>query len=100
MSKKIVAFQGEAGAYSEAAAYHYFGAETQTLPCKSFDELFAAVSEGRATHAHARRHRRGLRRGAQLELRAEHEATLVELAEEQARHFARLRAARLAQTGR
>jgi len=50
MSKKIVAFQGEAGAYSEAAAYHYFGAETQTLPCKSFDELFAAVSEGRATH--------------------------------------------------
>ena len=50
MSKKIVAFQGEAGAYSEAAAYHYFGAETQTLPCKSFDELFAAVSDGRATH--------------------------------------------------
>ena len=50
MSKKIVAFQGEAGAYSEAAAYNYFGAETETLPCKSFDELFAAVSEGRATH--------------------------------------------------
>ncbi len=50
MSKKIIAFQGEAGAYSEAAAYKYFGAETETLPCKSFDALFAAVSEGRATH--------------------------------------------------
>lgn len=50
MSKKIVAFQGAAGAYSEAAAYAYFGSETETLPCKNFDELFAAVSEGRATH--------------------------------------------------
>ena len=53
MTKKIVAFQGEAGAYSEAAAYNYFGAETETLPCKSFDSLFAAVSEGRATHGMA-----------------------------------------------
>ncbi len=53
MSKKIIAFQGEAGAYSEAAAYNYFGAETETLPCKSFDALFAAVSEGRATHGMA-----------------------------------------------
>ena len=53
MIKKIVAFQGEAGAYSEAAAYNYFGAETETLPCKSFDALFAAVSEGRATHGMA-----------------------------------------------
>ena len=50
MSKKIVAFQGEAGAYSEAAAYEHFGKEIKTLPCKSFDKLFEAVSEGKATH--------------------------------------------------
>jgi prephenate dehydratase len=53
MTKKIVAFQGEAGAYSEAAAYAYFGEEIITLPCKSFDVLFAAVSTGRATHGMA-----------------------------------------------
>ncbi len=53
MSKKIVAFQGEAGAYSEAAAYAYFGKEIETLPCKSFDILFDTVSTGRATHGMA-----------------------------------------------
>ncbi len=53
MTKKIVAFQGEAGAYSEAAAYAYFGAETETLSCKSFDILFEAVSTGKATHGMA-----------------------------------------------
>ncbi|MCP4142092.1 MAG: prephenate dehydratase [Chloroflexi bacterium] len=53
MSKKTVAFQGEAGAYSEAAAYAYFGKEITTLPCKSFETLFAAVSEGEATHGMA-----------------------------------------------
>ncbi len=50
MTKKIVAFQGEAGAYSESAAYEHFGKEIKTLPCKSFEELFSAVTEGRATH--------------------------------------------------
>ena len=53
MTKKIVAFQGEAGAYSEAAAYAYFGKDACTLPCKSFDALFAAVSTGKATHGMA-----------------------------------------------
>ena len=50
MPKIIVAFQGEAGAYSEAAAYAYFGEKISTLPCKSFETLFAAVTEGRVTH--------------------------------------------------
>ena len=53
MTKKIVSFQGEAGAYSEAAAYAHFGKDIDTLPCKTFEQLFDAVSEGRATHGMA-----------------------------------------------
>jgi prephenate dehydratase len=40
-----VAFQGENGAYSEAAAIAFFGGETRTIPCESFDAVFAAVEE-------------------------------------------------------
>lgn len=42
-----VAFQGEPGAYSEQALYNHFGA-VETLPCESFDLVFAAVEEGKA----------------------------------------------------
>jgi prephenate dehydratase len=42
-----IAYQGEPGAYSEAAALKY-APEGEPLPCRSFDEVFAAVSEGRA----------------------------------------------------
>jgi prephenate dehydratase len=45
-----VAYQGEPGAYSEAAALQYGGDETETLPCKSFDDVFAAVEKKKATH--------------------------------------------------
>ncbi len=44
-----VAFQGEPGAYSEAAAIAYFGKDIQTLPCYSFEDIFEAVKKGRVT---------------------------------------------------
>ena len=47
--KVLVAFQGEPGAYSEEAAYQHFG-EVDTLPCKSFDDVFAAVETGAASY--------------------------------------------------
>ncbi|MCZ7574736.1 MAG: prephenate dehydratase [Ardenticatenaceae bacterium] len=46
-----VAFQGEPGAYSEGAALAFFGAETATVPCESFDDVFAAVTGGHAGRA-------------------------------------------------
>jgi prephenate dehydratase len=42
---KIVAFQGEHGAFSEAAAFGYFGKRIKTLPLESFDKVFAAVGK-------------------------------------------------------
>ncbi len=41
-----VAFQGLPGAYSEAAALEYFGAQIETVPCESFEAVFAAVEQG------------------------------------------------------
>ena len=41
-----IAYQGEPGAYSEAAAL-VFAPDAETVGCRSFDEVFAAVSEGR-----------------------------------------------------
>ncbi len=38
-----VAYQGEPGAYSEAAALEHFGAEIEPIPQPSFDEIFEAV---------------------------------------------------------
>jgi prephenate dehydratase len=45
-----LAYQGEPGAYSEAAARAYGGSHVETLPCKTFDDVFAAVAEQRVTH--------------------------------------------------
>ncbi len=45
----LVAFQGEHGAFSEEAIRQHFGDEVDTLPCRSFEDIFAAVDEGRAT---------------------------------------------------
>lgn len=44
-----LAYQGEPGAYSEAAARLY-APHAETLPCKTFDEVFEAVVKQRATH--------------------------------------------------
>ena len=45
-----LAYQGEPGAYSEAAALLYGGQHVETVPCKTFDEVFEAVVKKRATH--------------------------------------------------
>lgn len=46
-----VAFQGERGANSEAAAIKHFGESVETLPCENFDVLFARVMKGDADYA-------------------------------------------------
>ena len=45
-----LAYQGEPGAYSEAAALQYGGPQAETMPCKSFEDVFDAVSRQKATH--------------------------------------------------
>ena len=46
---RVVAFQGENGAYSEEAIRQQYGADVETLPCRTFEDIFAALDEGRAT---------------------------------------------------
>jgi chorismate mutase/prephenate dehydratase len=46
-----VAFQGEPGAYSEEAAFRFFGKSTKGVPCESLDEVFEAVEAGEAPFA-------------------------------------------------
>lgn len=48
--KPIIAFQGEPGAYSELAAFEYFGAQIEPLPCASFEDAFEAVAGRRADY--------------------------------------------------
>jgi prephenate dehydratase len=50
MEQPIVAFQGEAGAYSELAAIEYFSIPIETQPRHAFEDVFASVSESHATH--------------------------------------------------
>jgi prephenate dehydratase len=44
-----IAYQGEPGAYSEAAALR-FDARADVVPCVTFEEVFAAVDGGRTDH--------------------------------------------------
>ncbi|MCL4847093.1 MAG: prephenate dehydratase [Acidobacteria bacterium] len=43
-----IAYQGEPGAYSEAAALR-FGPDAEAVACPAFDDVFEAVERGRAT---------------------------------------------------
>lgn len=45
----VVAFQGEHGAYSEEAIRQQFGAEVDTLPSRTFEDIFASLSDDRST---------------------------------------------------
>jgi prephenate dehydratase len=45
-----VSFQGIAGAYSEEAIRQYFGPEVESLPCRTFTDLFVAVEDGSADY--------------------------------------------------
>jgi len=44
----IFSFQGERGSFSEAAARKLLGAAIDVLPCRTFEEAFASVADGRA----------------------------------------------------
>ena len=41
-----IAFQGEAGAYSEEAAFQFFGTSIESLPRETLEEVFKSVEEG------------------------------------------------------
>jgi prephenate dehydratase len=45
-----VAFQGEKGAYSQEAILQHFGPEVDTLPCRTFREIFETVQRGQTSH--------------------------------------------------
>jgi prephenate dehydratase len=48
LQKMRVAFQGEAGAFSEAAAVQLLGEQIATVPRPTFDAAFRAIAEGAA----------------------------------------------------
>ena len=49
-SNSLIAFQGEAGAYSQLACRQMMPSLTP-LPCATFEDMYAAVSGGQADHA-------------------------------------------------
>jgi len=49
--KKPIAFQGELGAFSQAAVYQLFGKSVPVLPCPTFETTFRALMSGKAAAA-------------------------------------------------
>lgn len=47
---KRVAFQGERGSFSESAAIGILGEDCQTVPCRTFDDLYKAIDKGAADY--------------------------------------------------
>lgn len=47
---KPVAFQGASYAFSEMAARRFFGEDVDTLPCRTFEQVFEAVIQGKARY--------------------------------------------------
>jgi prephenate dehydratase len=50
-AERLVAFQGERGAYSEDACVKYFGADVETKPYPDFHSVFSSVERDEVTHA-------------------------------------------------
>ncbi len=48
--KSRVAFQGERGSFSEAAALGILGENCQTVPCQTFEDLYKAIDAGLADY--------------------------------------------------
>lgn len=48
--RAVVAFQGEAGAYSEEAVFNRFGHPIRTKPCRTLPEVFALVNRKIVSH--------------------------------------------------
>jgi len=46
-----VSFQGERGAYSEEAAFNFFGSGIELKPCTELDEVFESVERGETEYA-------------------------------------------------
>ena len=46
-----IAFQGDRGAFSEAASHQLLGRDIDLLPCRTFDDVFTAVKSGAAAAA-------------------------------------------------
>jgi prephenate dehydratase len=50
-NKQLVAFQGEPGAFSHAAARKLLGAHINVAPCQRFEDVFRSLKAGKVTHA-------------------------------------------------
>jgi len=46
-----VSFQGERGAYSEAASIPFFGDEIETIPCSTFADVLKNTENGASDYS-------------------------------------------------